>query len=189
LGGWKVALLLNFNVAILKAGIERLVLGLEEEGTPDVAQKPAATLPDHPKADRSLCSPRNSGDEKSEHVGRAIVDAAIEVHRELGPGLLRSAYTECLCHELQLRGLAFERRRRLPLCYKRTLLAESDEVELLVGGRVVVSPCALGELRPVDEAQLLSQLRLGGWNLGFLMNFNTVVLKEGLHRVVLSQRT
>ena len=101
--------------------------------------------------------------------------------------MLPSAYEACLCHEMLLRHVAFERKRPLALSYKGTPLVELDEVELLVGGRVVVNPCALTEIQPVYEARLLSQLRLGGWTLGFLLNFNTVTLREGLRRVVLSR--
>jgi GxxExxY protein len=83
--------------------------------------------------------------------------------------------------------MTFERNRPLALSYKGAELAELDEVELLVGGRVVVSPCALREVQPVHEARLLSQLRLGGWKLGLLLNFNTLALRDGLRRVVMSR--
>src|SRR5207244_3719589 len=126
----------------------------------------------------------DSGDPQSELLARRIIDAALEVHRELGPGLLPSAYETCLCHELQLRGLAFERRRLLNLTYKGVSLAISDEVELLVGGSIVIKPSAAFELQPVHEAQLLSQLRLGSWKLGFLINFNTIALMNGIRRLV-----
>ena len=188
LEGWKLALLLNFNVAVLKEGIERLVLGLDEEGEkePGVPIHSGMTASN---ADRSpaLCSAANSGDQEAETLAREIIAGAIEVHRELGPGLLPSAYGACLCHELHLRGVAFERKRPLALSYKGAQLAERDEVELLVGGRVVVTPCALAQVQAVHEAQLLSQLRLGGWKLGLLLNFNTVALRDGIRRVVRSR--
>jgi GxxExxY protein len=189
LGGWKLALLLNFNVAILKEGIERLVLGLEEEWGESIAATHRAskanarnksTLP-------SLHSAADSGDREAEQLACATIASAIEVHRELGPGLLPSAYEACLCHELHLRHLSFECKRPLALTYKGAPLAELDEVELLVGGRVVVNPCALTQVQPVHEARLLSQLRLGGWKLGLVINFNTLALKEGLRRVVMSR--
>jgi len=189
LGGWKLALLLNFNVAILKEGIERLVLGLEEPGE-SVAptHSPSRAMARKKSAAPSLHSTADSGDREAEQLACEIIASAIEVHRELGPGLLPSAYEACLCHELHLRHLSFERKRPLALSYKGAPLAELDEVELLVGGRVVVSPCALTEVQPVHEARLLSQLRLGGWKLGLLLDFNTVALREGLRRVVLSGR-
>ena len=188
LGGWKLALLLNFNVAVLKEGIERLVLGLEEEGgSVAVTHSPPSAMARNTSTAPSLYSAADSGDREAERLAFEIIASAIEVHCELGPGLLPSAYEVCLCHELHLRSLTFERKRPLALSYKGTPLAESDEVELLVGGRVVVNPCALTEVQAVHEARLLSQLRLGGWNLGLLINFNTVALRQGLRRVVLSR--
>jgi GxxExxY protein len=188
LGGWKLALLLNFNVAVLKEGIERLVLGFEEDGESVTARHgPFGTVAERKNPAPSLQSVANSGDREAERLASEILASAIEVHRELGPGLLPSAYEACLCHELHRRHLSFERERPLHLSYKGASLAESDEIELLVGGRVVVSPCALTEVLPVHEARLLSQLRLGGWKLGLLINFNTIALKEGLRRVVMSR--
>jgi GxxExxY protein len=188
LGGWKLALLLNFNVAILKEGIERLVLGWEEEGESGAgAHKPSGIVASTGKSMPALYSSEDSGDAETERLAFQIITNAIEVHRELGPGLLPSAYQACLCHELHLRGMIFERKRPLALSYKGTPLTELDEVELLVGGRVVVHPYALTEVQPVHEARLLSQLRLGGWRLGLLINFNTIALKEGLRRIVRSR--
>ncbi|HXP59820.1 MAG TPA: GxxExxY protein [Dongiaceae bacterium] len=189
IGGWKVALLLNFNVALLKEGIERFVLGLEE-GEPTAAwgRMPQATA--RPAADPAQEPPcgANTVDPETEPLAREVVSSAIEVHRALGPGLLRSAYEACLCHELHLRGVPFEHGRPLALHYKGALLNESDEVNLLVGGRVVAAPRALPEIKTVHEAQVLSQLRLGGWELGLLIDFNGVLLADGIRRVVYSRR-
>ena len=189
LGGWKLSLLLNFNVAVLKDGIERLVLGLPEEGreTPEArwTQRGKALTP---TGTPSLNSLTDCGEAEAERLARESLASAKEVHRELGPGLLPSAYEICLCHELHLRGVAFTRKQPLPLNYKGISLPEPDEVELMVGERVVVKPCALMEVQPVHEAELLSQLRLGGWSLGLLINFNTINFVEGVHRVVLSGR-
>jgi GxxExxY protein len=186
LGGWKLALLLNFNVAVLKDGIERLVLGLEEEGR--VVAAAGQKITTHVASSAPSLHCRNDcGDREAERLAKEVIASAIEVHRELGPGLLPSTYETCLCHELHLRGVAFERQRPLALQYKGMALAESDEVELLVGGRVVVNPRNLLEIQAVHEAQLLSQLRLGGWQLGLLINFNTIALSEGLRRIVLSR--
>jgi GxxExxY protein len=188
LGGWKLALLLNFNVAILKDGIERLVLGFREDGeSVAVTHSPSGTVARSKSPAPSLYSASDNGDREAETLAREIIASAIEVHRELGPGLLPSAYEACLCHELHLRGMTLERKRPLALSYKGARLAEVDEVEMLVGGRVVVNPCALAEVQPVHEARLLSQLRLGGWKLGLLLNFNTVALRERLRRVVMSR--
>lgn len=184
IGGWKVALLLNFNVAVLKDGIERLVLGFDD-GEPNAAFPPsnaeAATVSQIP----ALRCSTNSGDPETEKVANKIIAAALEVHRELGPGLLPSAYEACLCHELHLGGIEFERDRPLALTYKGASLETTDEIELLVASRVVVTTCATFSIQPVREAALLSQLRFGGWKLGLLINFNAILLKEGIRRVVL----
>jgi len=184
LGGWKLALLLNFQVALLKDGIERFVLGLEEDGIATVAKGIEAET--HFTQDPVLHAVVNSGDAEIERLAREVLAGALEVHRTLGPGLLASAYEACLCHELCLRGVAFERKKRLPLLYKGHLLPETDEVALLVGGKVVVQPRALISIQPVHEAELLSQLRLGSWPVGLLINFNTIQLREGIRRVILS---
>jgi GxxExxY protein len=188
LGGWKLALLLNFNVATLKEGIERLVLGFgaaatEPPSTPKRSEVAAALQ----RPVTSLRSAAGSGDREAELLATKVIAAAMEVHRELGPGLLPSTYETCLCHELHLCGLPFERRRPVRLSYKGTPLAASDEIELLVGKRLVVMPRAVFAIEPVHEAELLSQLRLGQWNLGLLLNFNTIALKQGIRRLVLSR--
>jgi GxxExxY protein len=115
----------------------------------------------------------------------AIIGAAIEVHRQLGPGLLESAYLECLCRELLLRGIPFERERPLPLKYKGVHLECGYRLDLLVAGCVVVEIKSLEALAPVHDAQVLTYLRLGGWRVGLLINFNVAVLKNGIHRKVL----
>jgi len=114
-----------------------------------------------------------------------IIGAAIEVHRALGPGLLESAYVECLCHELALRGVPFVRELPLPLEYKGIRLDCGYRIDLLVADAVVVEVKAVEKLIPVHEAQLLTYLRLGGWRVGLLMNFNSPVLKQGIRRLVL----
>ena len=114
-----------------------------------------------------------------------IIAAAIDVHRSLGPGLLESAYRECLCQELLLRGVDFRRELRLPLQYKGIELECSYRVDVLVADLVVLELKAIQALAPVHEAQLLTYLRLGGWKVGLLINFNVPVLKDGIRRRVL----
>jgi len=118
-------------------------------------------------------------------VTRVIIGAAIEVHRQLGPGLLESAYLECLCRELILRGIPFEREKPLPLEYKGIRLECGYRLDLLVEGCVVVEIKSVDALAPVHDAQLLTYLRLGGWRVGLLINFNVAVLKNGIHRKIL----
>jgi len=113
------------------------------------------------------------------------IGAAIEVHRTLGPGLLESSYRECLCREMLLRGIAFQREYALPLNYKGIRLDCGYRIDILVADLVVVELKAVETLAPVHDAQLLTYLRLGGWNVGLLINFNVVILKEGIHRRVL----
>jgi len=186
LGGWKLGLLLNFNVAILKQGIERLVLGMPEPGRSRAPQN-LERRGGHTQGTPQLASVAGSGDPEAELLANKVLAAALEVHRELGPGLLPSAYEACLCHELALRSVRFERHRPLPLTYKGFDLTATDQVSLVVGGCLVVKPRAAFEIEPVHEAGLLSQLRLGGWKLGLLLNFNTIVLKDGIRRIVLSR--
>ncbi|MCU0493743.1 MAG: GxxExxY protein [Chloroflexaceae bacterium] len=121
---------------------------------------------------------------KVNELTQSIIGAAIEVHRVLGPGLLESAYEECLAHELQLRNVVFERQKPLPVNYKGILLDCSYRLDLLVRAAVVVEIKAVEEVLPIHEAQLLTYLRLGGWNVGLLINFNVPILKRGIKRLV-----
>jgi GxxExxY protein len=114
-----------------------------------------------------------------------IIGAAIEVHKHLGPGLLESSYRECLCRELVLRQIDFKRESPLPLEYKGIKLACSYRVDIVVANMVVVECKTVEELAPIHEAQLLTYLRLGGWTVGLLLNFNVVVLKDGIRRRIL----
>ncbi len=128
---------------------------------------------------------------KRESVNRiteGVIGAAIAVHRALGPGLLESAYQECLCQELALRGIPFEREVPLPLEYKGIRCECGYRLDILVAGAVVVEVKAIEAIAPIHEAQLLTYLRLGGWSVGLLMNFNVVVLKDGIRRRVLGLR-
>jgi GxxExxY protein len=110
----------------------------------------------------------------------------MEVHRALGPGLLESAYEECLAHEMRLGGLGFERQVPLPVAYKGVKLDCGYRIDFLVERAVVLELKSTDALRPIHEAQLLTYLRLGRWTVGLLMNFNVPVLKSGIRRVVLN---
>jgi GxxExxY protein len=118
-------------------------------------------------------------------ITEATIGAAIEVHRALGPGLLESAYEECLCRELGLRHIPFERQRLLPVEYKGLSLDCGYRLDLLIADAVVVEIKAVENLLPIHEAQLLTYLRLGGWKVGLIINFNVPVLKRGIRRRVL----
>src|SRR5208282_1435348 len=119
---------------------------------------------------------------------REVIGSAMEVHRTLGPGLLESAYEECLCHELRLRSILFERQKPLPVVFKEVSLDCAYRLDLVVSNAVVVEIKAVERLSPIHEAQLLTYLRLGGWNVGLLINFNVPVLKHGIKRIVLGLR-
>ena len=116
---------------------------------------------------------------------QAIIGAAIEVHRALGPGLLESAYEECLCKELTLRQIPFERQRPLPMEYKGLKLECGYRLDLLVADTVVLEVKAVDAIIPIHEAQLLTYMKLGGWKVGLLINFNVPILKQGIKRLVL----
>lgn len=118
-------------------------------------------------------------------ITEQIIGAAIEVHRALGPGLLESAYEECLCRELGLRRIQFERQRPLPVEYKGVKLDCGYRVDILVTNAVVVEIKAVETIEPIHVAQLLTYLKLGGWKVGLLINFNVAVLKDGIRRRVL----
>ncbi len=115
----------------------------------------------------------------------AIIGAAIEVHRTLGPGLLESAYEQCLCHELSLQNMEFPRQVELPVRYKAVQLDCGYRIDVLVDERVVVELKAVERLLPIHEAQLMTYLKLSGRSVGLLLNFQVPVLKDGLKRIVL----
>jgi GxxExxY protein len=117
-------------------------------------------------------------------ITEAVIGAAIEVHRHLGPGLLESAHEECMCHELSLSGLRFERQVHLPIDYKGLRLDCAYRLDLLVEGGIVVEIKAIDALLPIHKAQLLTYLRASGKHVGLLINFNVAVLKSGLKRIV-----
>jgi GxxExxY protein len=114
-----------------------------------------------------------------------IIGAAIEIHRVLGPGLLESAYAECLARELTLRGVGFDREKPVPVVYKDLKLECGYRIDFLVGGRVVAELKSIEALATIHEAVLLTYLRLSGCKLGLLINFNVPILKEGIRRYTL----
>lgn len=114
-----------------------------------------------------------------------IIGAAIEVHRELGPGLLESSYEICLCEELRLRSLRYRRQVDLPIRYKGVTLSAGYRIDLIVEETVTIEIKACEEILPVHKAQLLTYLRLTKLKLGLLLNFHTALLKEGIERMIL----
>ena len=111
-----------------------------------------------------------------------VIGCAIEVHRTLGPGLMESVYEACLCHELTLAGLRFERQRRVPVVYKDARLDLDFRADVVVEDALLLEIKAARDILPLHEAQLLTYLRLTGIKLGLLLNFNVPVLKDGMRR-------
>ena len=112
------------------------------------------------------------------------IGAAMEVHRALGPGLLESTYEMCLCRELSLREIPFERQVPIPVEYKGVKLDCGYRADIVVDGTILLEIKAIESLLPIHDAQLLSYLKLGGWKIGLLINFNVELLKNGLRRRV-----
>ncbi|MGQ0713072.1 MAG: GxxExxY protein [Gemmatimonadaceae bacterium] len=125
------------------------------------------------------------GETGKDPLTAGAIGAAIEVHRTLGPGLLESAYRECLCRELRQRGLVVERERAVPLVYKGIRVEVGYRVDLLVNERLPIELKCVERLAPVHTYQMITYLRLLGLHVGLLINFNVRLLKEGIVRVVL----
>jgi len=117
---------------------------------------------------------------------KEIIGAAIEVHRHLGPGLLESAYQQCLARELKLKEIPFQCEQPLPLEYKGLRLNCGYRIDFLVDNAVVVETKSVEVIAPVHEAQLLTYMRIGGWRVGLLINFNVLALRNGIRRKVLA---
>ncbi len=116
-------------------------------------------------------------------ITEAIIGAAIEVHRALGPGLLESAYEAALAFELIERGFRVEHQKELPVVYKSVRLDVGYRLDLLVNGQVVVELKTIDQFSPVHTAQVLSYLKLSGYKVGLLINFNVKLLKHGIKRI------
>ena len=121
---------------------------------------------------------------KSE-LTRTVIGAAIEVHRQLGPGLLESAYEACLCCELVDRGVPFVRQVALPVTYHDVKVNCGYRVDLVADSQLVVELKSVAAIDSVHAAQVLTYMRLGGWRIGLLINFNVVLLKNGIRRFIL----
>jgi len=114
-----------------------------------------------------------------------IIGFAIGIHRDLGPGLLESAYEECLCYELEQGGLSFRRQAALPVVYKSVRLECGYRMDIVVEEQVIIELKTVERLLPIHEAQMLTYLKLSGIRTGLLLNFNVPVLKDGIRRMLL----
>jgi GxxExxY protein len=117
-------------------------------------------------------------------IGHSVITTALKVHSGVGPGLLESAYEACLVHELTKQGLAVRRQVMIPIRYEDLAIDNAYRVDLLVNDCVVIELKALESILPVHRAQLLSYLRLGGFKLGYLLNFHVAHMRDGIMRVV-----
>jgi GxxExxY protein len=115
---------------------------------------------------------------------KEIIGASIEVHRHLGAGLLKSSYEECLCRELAIHGLSFERQKPLGLWCKNVKLDCGYRLDIVVEGLVILELKAVDSIQPIHEAQLLTYFKLSSLNLGILLNFNVAMMKDGIKRIV-----
>lgn len=114
-----------------------------------------------------------------------VIGLAIEVHRNLGPGLLESVYEDCLCKELSDAGVEFERQRSVPVAYKNVPLETGFRADIVIAHELVIEIKSVERLLPVHDAQVLTHLKLGGFPKGLLVNFNTKLLKDGIKRFVM----
>lgn len=117
-------------------------------------------------------------------ISKIVVDAGLKVHRTLGPGLLESAYEACLYHELSSRNLLVEKQKPLPLIYEGVILEAGYRIDLLVENKLIIEIKSADSLHPLHEAQLLTYLKVSNCKLGLLMNFNTVLFKDGVRRYI-----
>lgn len=122
---------------------------------------------------------------EADGVSAAVIGAAIEVHRHLGPGLLESVYEACLCKELASRGRSYRQQVELPVLYKGEPVGQVLRLDLVVGEGLIVEIKSVERLLPIHDAQVLTYLRLTGIRVGLILNFNTAYLKDGVRRLVL----
>ena len=118
------------------------------------------------------------------NLSSTIIGAAIEVHKALGPGLLESVYEECLCHELSLQDLSFERQKPLPVAYKGTKLDCGYRLDIIVENTIILELKSCKKIEPIHKAQLLTYRKLSGLHLGLFLNFNVPVMRDGIIRIV-----
>jgi GxxExxY protein len=123
--------------------------------------------------------------EHEEEIGKAIVNAAFKVHTELGPGLLERVYEVCVTHELRKAGFSVARQVDIPIKYDGITFEEGLRLDLLVENKVIVEIKSVEQVNPVWQAQVLSHLKLTGLRLGYLINFNVPLIKEGIKRIIL----
>ncbi|MFN0304955.1 MAG: GxxExxY protein [Burkholderiales bacterium] len=130
-------------------------------------------------------TPTSDDEARADLIAREVVDAAFRIHTALGPGLLESVYEACMAIELRKRGLSFATQVALPVTYEGETIEPAFRIDLLVDSKVIVELKAVEKLLPIHEAQLLTYLKLSGCRLGLLLNFNAVLIKQGIKRMKL----
>jgi len=123
--------------------------------------------------------------DREEEIGKAVIESALRVHKELGPGLLEKVYEVCLSHELRKVGYSVDRQVEVPIKYDGITFDEGLRLDLLIEEKVIIEIKAVDEINPVWQAQILSHLKLTGMRLGFLINFNVPLIKHGIKRIIL----
>ena len=122
---------------------------------------------------------------KFDDLSNKVIGCALNVHRELGPGLLESTYEQCLCYELSKAGIQFERQKELPVRYQEVQIDCGYRIDLLVEGALIIELKSVDKLERIHEAQLLTYMKLSNIEIGLLINFNSVLLRDGIRRMVL----
>ncbi|KOS06895.1 GxxExxY protein [Flavobacterium akiainvivens] len=117
-------------------------------------------------------------------IAKIVLDCAIKVHKRLGPGLLESAYCECLCYELYKAGLFIEKEKPMPLMYDEVSLTVAYRADIVIENKFIVEVKTIEEIKGIHMAQLLTYLRLADYKLGMLINFNTTLIKDGIRRII-----
>ena len=120
-----------------------------------------------------------------DELSNRIIGCALKVHKALGPGLLESTYEQCLCYELSKAGLRFERQKELPVKYEDVMIDCGYRIDILVEGRLILELKSVDTLQRIHEAQLLTYMKLSAVSIGLLINFNSVLLRDGIKRFVL----
>ena len=122
---------------------------------------------------------------KFDDLSNKVIGCALNVHRELGPGLLESTYEQCLCYELSKAGIQFERQKELPVRYQEVQIDCGYRIDLLIEGALIIELKSVDKLERIHEAQLLTYMKLSNIEIGLLINFNSVLLRDGIRRMVL----
>ncbi|VGO15201.1 hypothetical protein PDESU_03783 [Pontiella desulfatans] len=122
---------------------------------------------------------------KFDDLSNKVIGCALKVHKELGPGLLESAYEQCLCYELSKAGIGFERQKELPVQYQDVKIDCGYRIDLLIEGALIIELKSVEELQRIHEAQLLTYMKLSKIGTGLLINFNSILLRDGIRRLVL----